>query len=153
MCSHVFAPRFDSFWTLYGVEWLPCGVATRNSAPIPSNTRNRISTQVAAIWLCIKSYNKKIFVEMIFHFLLTNDLFHRRGQKVVPIHVCNYKHWDTFLTKFYTFCSKCAIEPFFTRFFLHYSVMVRIFYFLGKFQGIFFFETLIRRRFFLWIFS
>ena len=42
--------------------------------------------------MCIKSYNKKFFVEMIFHFLLTNDLFHRRGQKMVPIHFCNYIH-------------------------------------------------------------
>ena len=60
--------------------------------------------------MCIKSYNNKKFVEMIFHFLLKNDLFHRRGQKMVPIHFCNYINWDTFLTNFYNFCSNFLHE-------------------------------------------
>ena len=109
--------------------------------------------------MCIKSYNKKFFVEMIFHFLLTNDLFHRRGQKMVPIHFCNYIHWDTFLTKFYTFCSKCTIEPFFTRFFCNVAIErgKNILFFRKILRKksenlIFFWERVIRRRFFLWNF-
>ena len=60
---------------------------------------------------------QKKFMEMIFHFSLKHDLFHRRGEKIVPIHFCNYIHRDTFLARFYTFYSKCTIKLFFTRFF------------------------------------
>ena len=73
---------------------------------------------VSSLHECVSNHTtKKKFMEMIFHFLLKNDLFHRRGQEMVPIHFCNYIHWDTFHTKFYRFCLKCIIEPFFTRFF------------------------------------
>ena len=108
-----------------------------------------------SIWMCIKSYKNKSFMEMIFHFSLKNDLFHRRGQKMVPIHFCNCIHWDKFLTKFHTFCSKCTIEPFFYMIFLHCSV-VRMFYFLGKFEGknprIFFCSTSSPEQFFFFEF-
>ena len=108
--------------------------------------------------MCFKSNNnKKKFVEMIFHFSLKNDLFHRRGQNMVPIHFCNYIHWDTFLTEFYIFCWKCTIEPFLhDSFALQRGKNILIFGKIPRKKSenfIFFFETVIRCRFFLWIFS
>ena len=111
-----------------------------------------------SIWSVSDHKTKQKLLEMIFHFLLKNDLFNRRGQKMVPIHFYNYIYWDTFLTKFYTFCSHCTIDPFFHTILLHYSIVSYSILFFRKiprkkplnFSSL---ETVIRRRFFLWIFS
>ena len=68
-------------------------------------------------WKCIESWNKKNFGEMIFHFLLKNDLFNWRGQKMFPIHFYNYIHWDTFLTSFILFVYIVQLTHSFIQFF------------------------------------
>ena len=101
---------------------------------------------------------KKQTKQKKFHFLLKNDLFNGRGQKIVPIHFYNYIYWDTFLTKFYTFCLHCAIDLYFHKILLHYSIVSYSILFFRKIPrkkpvNFSCFETVIRRRFFLWIFS
>ena len=53
------------------------------------------------------------FVEMIFHFSFKNDLFHRRGQKTVPIHFCNYVYTEIqFLLSFILFAQRVQLTHF-----------------------------------------
>ena len=119
-------------------------------------SRYAFANMVNSLYECVSNHTTtNISWKWLLIFCL-KTCFIEEGSKWFPfIFVMTYTEIH-FLPNFILFAQSAELNHFLTILF-HYSV-VRIFYFLGKFQEknpriLFFFETVIRCRFFLWIFS